>query len=307
MRINNYNKFFAEVAKIMNTDVKAVKHLDGRYKVELANHVYLNVYRGVSGSLFIHDHRGIVHITSCYDFEDFKTLNDLYERLVTDYSESDTAHNEETEETEKVDIDETYTDNLEDCTDEFATQYAEETNRLTTPTHEPTCNKVKTSSIYGMFGGFPTIPDMYNDKCFCCPADRQGNRCCGEKWCKATWKRYEAIIKPEWHNVSLATLANIDNDMLDEKRQNYMYLRNLLKDFRKYAFNIKRRDVYFDMVSNVIRDIQQMWFDSTISFTAYEYAMRHLQVVSVEKGYFDSRREAVFAFKETRRYKVTLR
>lgn len=69
MRINSYNKFFAEVAKIMNTSVKAVKQLDGRYKVELANHVYLNVYRGVEGSLFIHDHRGIAHITSCYDLK----------------------------------------------------------------------------------------------------------------------------------------------------------------------------------------------------------------------------------------------
>lgn len=91
MRINSYNKFFAEVAKIMNTSVKAVKILDGRYKVELANHVYLNVYIGVSGSLFIHDHRGNEHITSCYDFEDFKTMKDLYERLVTDCSESDTT------------------------------------------------------------------------------------------------------------------------------------------------------------------------------------------------------------------------
>lgn len=88
MRINSYNKFFAEVANIMNTSVKAVKQLDGRYKVELANHVYLNVYRGVGGSLFIHDHRGIAHNTSCYDFEDFKTMKELYERLVSDYSES---------------------------------------------------------------------------------------------------------------------------------------------------------------------------------------------------------------------------
>lgn len=88
MRINSYNKFFAKVAEIMNTSIKAVKPIDGRYKVELANNVCLNVYRGVGGSLFIHDHRGISHITSCYDFEDFKTMKDLYERLVSDYSES---------------------------------------------------------------------------------------------------------------------------------------------------------------------------------------------------------------------------
>ena len=87
MRINSYNKFFAEVAKIMHTDVKDVKQLDGRYKVELTNHVYLNVYRGVSGTLIIHDHRGIAHITSCYYFEDFKTMKDLYERLIIDFGE----------------------------------------------------------------------------------------------------------------------------------------------------------------------------------------------------------------------------
>lgn len=76
--------------------------------------------------------------------------------------------------------------------------------------------KVPKNSLYGMFGGFPTISEMYNNKCFCCPADRQGNRCCGEKWCVETWKRYEAIINPEWHHVSLNTLANLDFDMLAE-------------------------------------------------------------------------------------------
>lgn len=247
---------------------------------------------------------------------------DIASLLEDNEETSDFDDNDEYEETEKVDIDETYTDNLEDCTDEFATQYAEETNRLATPTHDADHDRTKylmethsfpssptydTKAFYGMYGQFPSIAEMYNDKCFCCLADRKGNECKGKETCSKTWKRFEAIAKPEWHHVNLATLANIDNDMLDEKRQNYMYLRNLLKDFRKYAFNIKRRDVYFDMVSNVIRDIQQMWFNSTISFTAYEYAMRHLQVVSVEKGYFDSRREAVFSFKESRRYKVTLR
>lgn len=63
---------------------------------------------------------------------------------------------------------------------------------------------------------------MYNNSCYGCPADRQGNRCGGEQWCKQTWKRYGAIVNPEWHHVSLATLANIDNDMLDEKRRHYM-------------------------------------------------------------------------------------
>lgn len=256
MRINSYNKFFAEVAKIMNTDVKDVKQIDDRYKVELANHVYLNVYRGVIGSLFIHDHRGIAHITSCYDFEDFKTMKDLYERLITDYGETaDTA-------TEK---------HYDDYTSE----------------------------------------DFINagiaKECTECPADREGNRCGGKQWCKQTWKRYGAIVNPEWHNVSIATLANIDNDMLDEKRRNYMYLYNLIKDFRKYAFEIIRKDVYFETTSNVFRNIQQLYFNNVISFTTYDYAAKHIQAVGVEKGWFDSKSEETFGYKESRRYNVTLR
>lgn len=61
---------------------------------------------------------------------------------------------------------------------------------------------------------------MYNASYYGCPADRQGNRC-GEQGCEQTWKRYAAIVNPEWHHVSIATLANIENDMLDEKRQRY--------------------------------------------------------------------------------------
>ena len=144
-------------------------------------------------------------------------------------------------------------------------------------------------------------------QCMMCPADREGNRCGGKQWCKQTWKRYDAIVNPEWHHVSLATLANIDNDMLDEKRRNYMYLYNLIKDFRKYAFEIIRKDVYFETTSNVFRNIQQLYFNNVISFTTYDYAAKHIQAVGVEKGWFDSKSEETFSYKESRRYKVTLR
>lgn len=144
-------------------------------------------------------------------------------------------------------------------------------------------------------------------QCLMCLADREGNRCGGKKWCKQTWKRYDAIVNPEWHHVSLATLANIDNDMLDEKRRNYMYLYNLIKDFRKYAFEIIRKDVYFETASNVFRNIQHLYFNNVISFIAYDYAAKHIQAVGVEKGWFDSKSEETFGYNESRRYKVTLR
>lgn len=259
MRINSYNKFFAKVAAIMKTSIKAVKPLEGRYTVELANHVYLKVYRGVGGSLFIHDHRGIPHITSCYDFEDFKTMKDLYKRLVSDYSES-----------AKKDV----------------MEVRQESN--------------------SRLGIEKTSLPCLTCKHFCVRFDNERIKMthCVRK---NTENHLKAAKNPNWHHVSLRTLANIDNDMLDEKRQFYMYVYHLLKDFRKYAFEISRREVYFDLVRNVIKDIQQGYFNNKISIKAYNYACRHIESVSVEKNYFASNSEQAFGYKESKRYKITLR
>lgn len=120
--------------------------------------------------------------------------------------------------------------------------------------------------------------------------------------------RYKVeLTNPEWYHVSLATLANIDIDMLDAKRRNYMFLYNLIKDFRKYAFEIIRKDVYFEATRNVLRHIQQLYFNNVISFTTYDYAAKHIQALGVEKGWFDSKSEETFGYKESRRYKVTLK
>lgn len=261
MRVNSYNKFFTEVAKIMNTEVKSVKQLDGRYKVELSNHVYLNVCRGVSGSLFIHDHRGMAHITSCYDFDDFKTMKDLYYRLITEYCES------------------TNNDSV----------------KVAPLPEQQTSEESITDTIIA------DDNSSYNIEVLRAKQDLN------TKYSNSYRKHLHAIINPEWHHVSLATLANIDNDMLDEKRRNYMYLYNLIKDFRKYAFEIIRKDVYFETTSNVFRNIQQLYFNNVISFTTYDYAVKHIQAVGVEKGLFDSKSEETFSYKESRRYKVTLR
>ena len=104
--------------------------------------------------------------------------------------------------------------------------------------------KTRKNSFYGMFGGFPSISGMYNDKCFCCPADRLGNRCRGEKWCSETWKRYQVIIKPEWHHVNLESVRTIDFDMLDEKRQLYLQLYRELKELIKDLHKCKSGRTY---------------------------------------------------------------
>ena len=282
MRINNYSKFFAEVAKIMDTSIKAVKQLEGRYKIELTNHVYFYAFRGVAGFLVIHDRRGVSHITSYYNFEDFKTLKDLYDKLVSDYSEP--------EETEKHYYD--YT------SEDFVTSgIAKECIDCPDFCEEDCIENTECARGNDVFDGCKTVKEVMEVK-------QELNSRFGKE---QVYKQMKAKHNPEWHHVSLRTLANIDNDMLDEKRRNYIFLYHLIKDFRKYAFEIKREDIYFDLVSNVLRNIQQLYFNNVISHKAYRYATRHVQVVSVEKGYFMSEREETFGFKTSRRYNGTLR
>lgn len=246
MRVNSYNKFFTEVAKIMNTEVKSVKQLDGRYKVELSNHVYLNVYRGVSGSLFIHDHRGIAHITSCYDFDDFKTMKDLYERLITDYSESTNA--------------------------ETVTQPSEESikdtiiadDNITYQTAKVT--KTKHSVLEVM-------------QCMMCYADREGNWCGGKQWCKQTWKRYDAIVNPEWHHVSLATLANIDFDMLDEKRKLVFDINQILKDGIRNLYKCENHISFEVLERYVIRKCDELIRHNRLKAFWFSYIAQQLDDV----------------------------
>lgn len=254
MRINSYNKFFTEVAKIMNTSVKAVKQLDGRYKVELANHVYLNVYRGVGGSLFIHDHRGIDHITSCYDFEDFKIMKNLYERLVSDYSES----------TKK---------DVMEVKQELNSRFGKEINETLEQKQQ------KYPHLTSLFWSFPTVEEMRNNKCFCCPADRQGNRCCGKEWCNKTWTRYAAITKPEWHHVSLATLANIDFDMLDEKRKLVCNINQILKDGIRNLYKCENHISFEVLERYVIRKCDELIQHNRLKAFWFSYIARQLDEV----------------------------
>lgn len=69
-------------------------------------------------------------------------------------------------------------------------------------------------------------------------------------------KHLHAIMNPEWHHVSLATLANIDFDMLDKKRQVYLKahreLKRTLADLSKcktgHTYEARARKFMRDMI-----------------------------------------------------------
>lgn len=143
---------------------------------------------------------------------------------------------------------------------------------------------------------------MYNNGYYGCPADRQGNRCCGEKWCAETWKRYEAIINPEWHHVSLNTLANLDFDMLDEKRQTYLSAYRDLKQTLSYLRKCKTQDTYDTCFIRYTRRKNMLWAEGKISDAMWKYIERKLSMQNVESGVWASKCEDATGHHESRRY-----
>lgn len=286
MRINSYNKFFAEVAKIMNTSVKAVKPIDGRYTVELANHVYLNVYRGVGGSLFIHDHRGVAHITSCYDFEDFKTMKDLHERLESDYSES--AKKEVMEVKQELNSSfgkEQYFDTDSVQPNKTIIAKIEDINYCP---NQNTCCVVS-----------PFVHCNYNYKSEACIKAHKNFI----DYCEHVHKQMTARSNPEWHHVSLATLANIDIDMLDETRQIYMQVRYQLNRVIKAIYKCNHYTAMDILRTSIIQHIENLLRNKKVNRSLLRYAEAQIDNCYLVNGVISSKDAGSYSEKSSRAYK----
>lgn len=206
----------------------------------------------------------------------------------------------ETEETEEVEEAEE-TEQTEEVEEEATTHIASET----LPHVDIDCSnlkKVPKNCLYGMFGGFPSISEMYNDKCFCCIADRKGNECKGKETCGKTWKRYEAIIKPEWHHVSLATLANLDFDMLNEKRQLYLQLYREIKELIKDLHKCKSGRSYERRLAKMYIRNAELLDENKISNDYINYVTRKVSMCNVECGLWTSKVEEATGLHKSRRY-----
>lgn len=349
MRINSYNKFFEEVAKIMNTSVKAVKQLDGRYKIELANNVHFYVFRGVVGGLFIHDHRGIANITSCYNFEDFKTIKDLYERLVSDYSESvkkeEPEETEETNETEKHYYDYTSEDFIkagiakectvcpdfceEDCIENAECSRGNDVFEGCKTVKEVMEVKQELNARFGKDQYFDTdslqpnktiiekienINHCPNQNTCCivspfvhCNYNYKSDSCIKAHKnfihdCELVHKQMKAKHNPEWHHVSLATLANIDNNMLDDKRRLYLTVWGELNKTLKNLLKCNSGLSYGRALSPLRRWVLELYNNKKITGNFKRYVDIKISMCNVECGVWPSAFEVATGQHESRRY-----
>lgn len=133
--------------------------------------------------------------------------------------------------------------------------------------------------LTSLFWSFPTVEEMRNNNCFCCLADRQGNRCRGKEFCNKTWNRYNAIVNPEWHHVSLAKLANIDFDMLDEKRKLVCDINQILKDGIRNLYKCENHISFEVLERYVIRQCDELIRRNRLKAFWFSYIARKLDEV----------------------------
>lgn len=139
------------------------------------------------------------------------------------------------------------------------------------------------------------------NKCFCCPADRQGNRCGGKEFCNETWNRYNAIVNPEWHHVSLATLANIDFDMFDKKRKVYLAVYRELQQTLSYLQKCKTQETYDTCFIRYIVGINVIYANGKISNAMFNFIKLKLSMQNVKSGVWASDCEDATGHHKSRR------
>ena len=126
--------------------------------------------------------------------------------------------------------------------------------------------------------------------------------------CEQVHKQMKAINNPNWHHVSLATLANIDNNMMDDKRRLYLTVRGelnkTLKNLRKCNSGLS----YEKALSPLLRWITELYFNKIITADLKRYVDMQISMVNVECGVWSSAVEVATGQHESRKYnRPTLR
>lgn len=84
---------------------------------------------------------------------------------------------------------------------------------------------------------------------------------------------------PEWHHVSLATLANIDFDMLDEKRKLVFDINNILKDGIRNLYKCENHISFEVLERYVIRKCDELIRRNRLKAFWFSYIARQLDEV----------------------------
>ena len=142
---------------------------------------------------------------------------------------------------------------------------------------------------------------------FCTRFDTENYRM--EYCCRKNKENEKKAIKNiEWHHVNLNTLANLDFDMLDEKRQLYLKLYRELKELIEDLHKCKSGRAYERRLAKMYIRNAELFDENKISHDYINYVTRKISMCNVECGLWTSRVEEATGLHKSRRYNMhTLR
>lgn len=121
--------------------------------------------------------------------------------------------------------------------------------------------------------------------------------------CEQVHKQMKARSNPEWHHVSLATLANIDIDMLDETRQIYMHVRYKLNRVIKAIYKCNRCTTMDILRTSIIQHIENLLRNKKVNRSLLRYAEAQIENCYLVNGVISSKYAGSYSEKSSRAYK----
>lgn len=98
-------------------------------------------------------------------------------------------------------------------------------------------------------------------------------------YCEQVHKQLKAKHKPEWHHISLDKLANIDFDMLDEKRKLVRNINQILKDGIRNLYKCENHIAFEALERDVIRKCNELIRRNHLKAFWFSYIAQQLDEV----------------------------
>lgn len=125
------------------------------------------------------------------------------------------------------------------------------------------------------------------------------------KYSNSYRKHLHAIINPEWHHVSLATLANIDNDMLDEKRRHYMKVYRMTANVINSIYKCNKLTSIDKLRTNLIQTVRTMAKNEKIEWALVQYVKAKIDNCYLVNGLQSSFYSKAYGHNKSRSYTKT--
>lgn len=118
-------------------------------------------------------------------------------------------------------------------------------------------------------------------------------------------KHLYAIMNPNWHHVSLATLANIDNDMLDEKRRHYMKVYRMTANVINSIYKCNKLTSIDKLRTNLIQTVRTMAKNEKIEWALVQYVKAKIDNCYLVNGLQSSFYSKTYGHNKSRSYTKT--